>query len=278
MASPQPDTNYMRIARDLDEAWTAASLTRAEHKTLRAVVRCSYGFNRKTTDGLASMRSLAEMTGLHRSNVCPAVAGLVRKGLLLVVAPGKPPSTAAVYEVQKDYEQWSCLPDGWAPRFGANVRLDRNVRDSGMDTENRTDMGTGIQTDMGTENRDTEKRVEKRVESSSSARPFGIDPADFRAPLSGWDWHSDYLYLGGSMTPKPAHQSRLIAAARWAGQDDARLDTVQDFVKRAGSKDRPLSWFLACISDDGSMEPKKQQREEIDFEAIAAEVNARRTP
>jgi len=80
------------------------------------------------------------------------------------------------------------------------------------------------------------------------------------------------------MTPKPAHHSRLIAVARWAGSDPERLDTIQDFVKRAGSKDRPLSWLLACINDDGSMESKKQQRETIDFEAIAAEVNARRSP
>lgn len=72
--SPQLENGYTRIANDLLEAIIAARLTSRQWAVLMAIIRKTYGFNKKDDD--IGLGQLAEMTGLAKPHVSVTVREL----------------------------------------------------------------------------------------------------------------------------------------------------------------------------------------------------------
>ena len=117
MACPQPDVDFLRLSRPLLEAVVAADLSRSQYKVLLAILRCSYGFGESTTGSRCGYGALVKMTGVARSGVAVALAGLQKAGCVALVQRGHAGQVSNEYAVCKDYDRWGCLPEGWAPRW-----------------------------------------------------------------------------------------------------------------------------------------------------------------
>lgn len=102
MASPQCEDGYTRIANELLEALCRLHLTGNEAQVAFAVIRKTYGWNKK--QDWISASQLAEMTGLSRVSVIEALRGLKAKGLIL--------RDYGVTAIQKDYTAWGCTEIG----------------------------------------------------------------------------------------------------------------------------------------------------------------------
>lgn len=99
MANPQP-TEFTKISNELMEHFSMLSLSPNEWKIIWAVLRKTYGWNRK--EDCISFSQFEEITNLSRPNVSRAIKSLVAKQLL-VVAKQLPSNR---YGIQKDWEKW----------------------------------------------------------------------------------------------------------------------------------------------------------------------------
>lgn len=102
VANPQLENGYIRIASELAEAFAKHQFTGHESRVLWAILRRTYGFNKKSDK--ISFAQLASTTALPRRRVIEAVQSLVRKNALGIKSNGeRHPST---YWINKDYETW----------------------------------------------------------------------------------------------------------------------------------------------------------------------------
>jgi len=285
VASPQPDVDFMRLSRPLDEAITAADLTRSEHKILRAIIRCSYGFGRKDTGALAGYATLATLTGLHRSRISEALAGLRGKRVVVTLVRGNSARKVSVHAINKDYDKWTCLPKRWCPSFSANVELtvpeNVTVPESGTVPETSTTTVPETSTTTVPVFRTPEKRVEKRVERTSVA--FAPDSVPYRlavllreeirrhtpdttsgnseSKLQGWARHLDLAIRLDKRRPEEI--AKVIA---WTHRES-------DFWRpniRSGKKVRMKFETLRGQSSRGST------TDTVDLDAIEARIEERR--
>lgn len=111
MASPQLENGYTKIANELLDAMCRLHLTGNQWMVLHAIIRRTYGWNKK--EDWISGSQIAEMTGLHRSRVCESLRELQQ--LRVILRDGNHTG------VQKDYTIW-------------NVTENRNIQNV---TENR---------------------------------------------------------------------------------------------------------------------------------------------
>lgn len=102
MADPQLEKGFTRIADELLEALAVASLSSREIAIVLAVMRKTYGFQKKT-DRIAASQ-LSEMTRIPTSKIWGLVAGLEKKKVLTVVRPGR--GKMLTLSVQKDHSRW----------------------------------------------------------------------------------------------------------------------------------------------------------------------------
>ncbi|MFD1558326.1 replication protein [Paraburkholderia silviterrae] len=79
--SPQLENGYTRLANELMDALIGARLTARQWAVLMAVIRKTYGFNKKSDD--IGLSQLASMTGLAKAHVSVAVRGLVDRRILI---------------------------------------------------------------------------------------------------------------------------------------------------------------------------------------------------
>lgn len=75
------DDGYTRIANDLLDAVLFADLTARQIKVAMAVIRKTYGFNKKV-DRISDSQ-IAEATGIHRTHVCKARISLLERKILI---------------------------------------------------------------------------------------------------------------------------------------------------------------------------------------------------
>jgi len=99
--TPQVEDGFVRIASELYDAILLADFSKRELLVLMAIIRKTYGFNKKTDDLTNTM--LAAMTGLDRANVSRAIDSLQERGVITVASGhfGK------VLGVQKNYRTWA---------------------------------------------------------------------------------------------------------------------------------------------------------------------------
>lgn len=107
MADVQLEHGYLRIANALDEAITYAEFTGTEHKIVRIFVRLTYGWQRRrvriSLPELADLCHLPNTGGFRR-----ALAHLLQEGVVIQLEAAEG-TTPALYELQKNFEQWGEL-------------------------------------------------------------------------------------------------------------------------------------------------------------------------
>ncbi|TFH85239.1 hypothetical protein EQG41_18165 [Billgrantia azerbaijanica] len=96
---PQLEDGYTQVANELLEEVMSAPLTQREMRVVLAVIRLTYGWNRKqarVTGGL-----LAKLTGLHESRCTKVLAGLIEKRVILRHGGSRSPVS-----LNKHADQW----------------------------------------------------------------------------------------------------------------------------------------------------------------------------
>lgn len=78
--APQLENGYTRLANELLDALLAAGLTSRQWAVVMAVVRKTYGFNKKEDD--IGLSQLAEMTGIAKPHVSTAIRDLEARNIL----------------------------------------------------------------------------------------------------------------------------------------------------------------------------------------------------
>lgn len=81
MSSPQIENGYTRIANELLDAIVRYPFTRREFAIVFAVIRITYGFNKKE-DAISGWQ-LSELTGIDRSHISKTINDLVSKNIIL---------------------------------------------------------------------------------------------------------------------------------------------------------------------------------------------------
>lgn len=100
MASPQKEDGYTAIANELLEAILLAGFGKRQLLIVMAIVRQTYGYNRREDDITGSR--LAELTGIRRNHCTDAVAELES----MQVVTRNRGRWGQRLSIQKDYEQW----------------------------------------------------------------------------------------------------------------------------------------------------------------------------
>lgn len=80
LVSPQLENGYTRIANELLDAMIAARLTARQWAVVMAVIRKTYGFNKKHDD--IGLGQLASMTGIDKANLSRAVRELSDRNII----------------------------------------------------------------------------------------------------------------------------------------------------------------------------------------------------
>jgi phage replication O-like protein O len=126
MASPQIENGYFKVANELAEAFARHQFSGHENRVLWAILRKTFGFNKKADQ--ISFGQLSKETGLTRRRVIEAVNSLVRKNALCSKDNG--PRSPRTYWINKDYETWDSAENRTSLSSAEN-----RTRDS---AENRT--------------------------------------------------------------------------------------------------------------------------------------------
>lgn len=98
--SPQVEDGHIRIANELFDAMLAYPFTARQQKVVYAIMRKTYGYNKKVDDVSASQ--IAEMTGLHRSHVTATITSLEALNVI-TKAPGV---FGSILGINKDFSTW----------------------------------------------------------------------------------------------------------------------------------------------------------------------------
>ena len=101
MASPQLEDGHTRLANELYDAILKFPFTKVQLKTMLAVVRKTYGYNKKSDDMTVSQ--IAMMTAIDRANISRSLGELEAMRCVLK-QHGR---HGYVIEINKNYEEWS---------------------------------------------------------------------------------------------------------------------------------------------------------------------------
>jgi len=101
MADPQIEDGYTKIANELLEQISRVNLSSYELRVLMAIIRKTYGFNKK--EDYISLSQLAEITGIRDNNICRTLKKLKAKNMVV--------SNGHVQGIQKDYDKWVIQTD-----------------------------------------------------------------------------------------------------------------------------------------------------------------------
>ncbi|WP_183041495.1 replication protein [Caldibacillus debilis] len=105
MADVQLENGYTKIANEILERLALTKLSPTQFRIILAILRYTYGFNRK--DHEISLSFLSETTGIHRQRIKPDLDKLIEWNIVKVTEEGdftKPRKLA----FNKDYDTW-CL-------------------------------------------------------------------------------------------------------------------------------------------------------------------------
>jgi phage replication O-like protein O len=98
--SPQLENGYLRIANELQEAISAADVSKRELKVLNVIIRMTYGFRKKEDDIAASQ--IGQACRMGSSHVTEALNSLAKKNII-TKRRGR---IGCVVGIQKDYALW----------------------------------------------------------------------------------------------------------------------------------------------------------------------------
>lgn len=110
--NPQLEDGFTRIANELFDAVLAAPFTGREQKVILAVIRLTYGYNKR--EDAISFGQVALATGIDRRGVIRAMERLLAAHVLTRRTTG--PRSPSVWAVQKQYQSWSLASGAGATR------------------------------------------------------------------------------------------------------------------------------------------------------------------
>jgi len=99
--TPQLEDGYTMIANELLEAFSVYPFTGGELKAILVILRCTYGFKRKTTS--VSIKMLIDRTRLSRRYVLKILKHLKRMRVIHVMKSGR----KNIVGLNKNYTEWS---------------------------------------------------------------------------------------------------------------------------------------------------------------------------
>lgn len=107
MSLPQTEDGYTRLANELLDAIIRFDFTKRQYAVLLAVVRKTYGYNKKA-DAL-SIYQISVMTGIDRAHISKAVAELHTMNVLTKAEKGRLAHGQIVPEISinKNYKTWA---------------------------------------------------------------------------------------------------------------------------------------------------------------------------
>ena len=100
MSNPQKENGYVMIANELFEAFCRTRLSGEASQVLNAIIRKTYGFNKKTD--VISLSQFCLMTKMPKSSVARAVRYLRTRKIIKT----KPHGYTTEYGVNKNYDEW----------------------------------------------------------------------------------------------------------------------------------------------------------------------------
>ena len=100
MAEPQKEAGYLVIANSIADALCRTYLNGTENKILWAILRKTYGWNKKKDR--ISYSQFEDMTGLDRRHIAPSLNRLVERNIITRTGSGQ----TLYYSFQKDYDRW----------------------------------------------------------------------------------------------------------------------------------------------------------------------------
>jgi len=129
-SSPQVEDGYTRIANELFDAALAYPFTGRQLKVFMAIVRKTYGYNKKRDDLSASQ--IGDLCGVARNHVTSTLNELSNLNIITKL-PGE---FGSLIEINKNYRRW-------ADPLGGNTSQNRTSPKSGHVSKNRTSPESG---------------------------------------------------------------------------------------------------------------------------------------
>ncbi len=225
MANPQLENGYVRIANELCDAMMATEFTGREFRTLLAIIRYSYGWNKK--EAYLTVKQIHQVTGLSEySTVSKVLRRLITKNVLIQCAPD-------IYQLNKDYARWQMDGRRYKPLekqtndFGKADQknwksepkfLEKQTKKLSSETPKKLDNGDDLSDVAHGLHKDIFKdiykdislreRIFERLKESLS----GINPSHLRALVNRHPERADFfLYLCETFKVDPVYVKNPVA-------------------------------------------------------------------
>ncbi len=104
MARPQKENGHTEVANELLDAIVKLRLNSYEHSVLWAIIRKTYGWNKKTDH--ISYTQFEEVTGINRRHIAVTLNQLNKRHIITILKE----NYFIEYGIQKDYEKWDTDP------------------------------------------------------------------------------------------------------------------------------------------------------------------------
>lgn len=245
MANPQLENGHLKIANELIEAILAADLGRREQKVIWAVIRKTYGFNKKA-DAISNWQ-IAQLTGIDRAHVKRTIRDLVARNIVTAEPSGLYRHGIEVQRlaINKDHECWLT-----GAKTATVAETYRGQNSPGNRGQNGSETGAKTAPTKDSKDRKTE-RTRARA-NGSPKRPDDISEqtwSDFlsirrtkKAPLTETAWN------------RISQQLDLAAEDGWS-RDEALAEAVT-----AGWQGFRYEWLKNRCRDQGREPAGKADR------------------
>lgn len=118
MANPQLEDGFVRLANELTEALYRTKFNGTQFRILLAVIRCTYGFNKKEHE--MSDNFIAEATGINARQVKRELKKLINSKVLIVTNEGSYTEPRKIM-INKYYNQWGIESENTVPNESDNI-------------------------------------------------------------------------------------------------------------------------------------------------------------
>ena len=239
MASPQKEKGYTAIANELMEKIAGAGFNGVQLALVLAVLRLTYGYQRKTATVCYSQ--LASITGRGKGTVVKEMKRLAAQGVLIRDMAGGP-NRPSVWGVNRDWESWAtrvnCTPNGLYPK---RVTGQEDCTPNGAQTCTTNGVQGVPQTDHSHLIKKTLKEKKKLSPESEENTTKG-DPDKF----------TNWVIKGAAGIGVAVS---ILDAERWADRFCQEFtpneipDRIQEFFARAGPLVKPMKSPTAMLKN-----------------------------
>ena len=275
MASPQRENGFTGIAHEILEALMKVKLNATQLQIVLAVLRFTYGFNRKNTNHANAF--FANALGIDRSNFIRDMKALQKMNIITVIRKGSG-SNPSIIAFNKDYDSWAV--EWKAKPKTADVKADTGVKNAPESVKD--DTGNSVKTDKNTcvgddtqERKTKKEKVKEKIrENNADANPsrsfssLGSDKSDLSDKTKGYGTY-------GWVVLSDTQHFKLIDDF-----DEAKvnhfIEIVNERVQANGNKYGYTDWDLIvrrAIKDKWGGEWSSQSSTQADTQSLYDEYN-----